>query len=104
MCGIVAVLGEGPPVLETAVDAMAHRGPDDRGTAVIGPVQLGHLRLSILDLSPDGRQPMTSADGRYTVVFNGEIYNYLELRNELRAYRFRTGTDTEVLLAAFATW
>jgi asparagine synthase (glutamine-hydrolysing) len=90
------------------VAALAHRGPDDRGTWISPEhgVALGHTRLSIIDLSGAGHQPMGDADGRLWIVFNGEIYNFLELRRELeaRGRRFRTRTDTEVVLAAFAEW
>ncbi len=88
------------------VKAVAHRGPDGEGFAFRGPVALGHRRLAIVDLSDDGLQPMNSGDGKLSVVFNGEIYNYLELRDELRAlgHAFRTATDTEVILAAYREW
>ena len=93
-----------------------HRGPDDRGLETFsipncsdgsaGSLFLGHTRLSIIDLSPSGHQPMLSSDGRYTIIFNGEIYNYIELRSELKSagYGFTTDTDTEVLLAAWRHW
>src|SRR5579885_823118 len=88
--------------------ALAHRGPDDAGAWVdaAAGVALGHRRLAIIDLSPEGHQPMLSADGRYVVVFNGEIYNYRALRQELaaRGHRFRGHSDTEVLLAAVSQW
>lgn len=89
---------------------LAHRGPDDRGsesfTLSDGILVLGHTRLSIIDLSPGGHQPMHSPDGRYTIVFNGEIYNYRELRQELalQGHAFRSNSDTEVLLAGWAQW
>lgn len=89
---------------------MSHRGPDDQGVQVNraphGAIALAHTRLSIIDLSPAGHQPMASTDGRYVVTYNGEIYNYRELRAELEreGRQFRTGTDTEVLLAAWAHW
>lgn len=115
MCGIVAAVGthgstSGPAQREVGAGALAtlvHRGPDASGLwqSPSGVCTLGHQRLSILDLSDAGRQPMTSPDGRYSMVFNGEVYNYLELRDELGgAAAFRTGTDTEVLLAAYARW
>jgi asparagine synthase (glutamine-hydrolysing) len=96
--------------------ALHHRGPDDRGLETFsvyrgpdflpGSLSLGHTRLSIIDLSPAGHQPMHSSDGRYTIVFNGEIYNYRELRTELKrtGYAFRTDSDTEVLLATWMHW
>src|SRR5437016_7522592 len=92
--------------LTAAMAQLHHRGPDDRGSYECDGLLLGHRRLSILDLSPAGRQPMASPDGRFVVSLNGEIYNYLELRTELAlaGRAFHTGTDTEVLLASFAEW
>lgn len=90
--------------------ALRHRGPDGHGLDTFdlagGTVHLGHARLSIIDLSQGGRQPMCSGDSRYVIVFNGEIYNYKELRGELQALgcRFTSDSDTEVLLAAWAAW
>lgn len=109
MCGIAAVFGVGNPERRIAamVDVQRHRGPDADGVtgSSSGRAWLGHNRLSIIDLSEAGRQPMTDPGGRYSVVFNGEIYNYLELRKELEgAYRFSTRSDTEVLLAAYCAW
>lgn len=92
------------------VTALEHRGPDDHGSETLtvagSVVALGHTRLSIIDLSSAGHQPMHSFDDRYIIVFNGEIYNYKELREELTSYGhcFRTNTDTEVLLASWAHW
>ncbi len=85
--------------------AQHHRGPDDDGIFAEGPAALGHVRLSILDLSPAGHQPMFLRE-RYAFVFNGEIYNYIELREELKksGYSFHTGTDTEVALASLDYW
>ena len=111
MCGIAGFLhrdgAPGAPVrLKAMTDAIAHRGPDGEGQFVDGSVGLGHRRLAIIDLSPLGRQPMTTPDGRYTLVFNGEIYNFQELRSELttRGRSFVSRTDSEVLLHAFAEW
>lgn len=125
MCGIAGlVLGHASPVrpqLEALSKALAHRGPDDcgfllwngrevvKGTDVPDnafAAGLVHRRLAILDLSRDAWQPMSTPDGRYHVVYNGEIYNFLELRAELEAsgHVFRTRSDTEVLLAAWAAW
>jgi asparagine synthase (glutamine-hydrolysing) len=103
ICGIHEYARQGTPRLEpieTMTDALAHRGPDGAGTWCAPRLALGHRRLSIFDLSAAGLQPMHSADGLATVVFNGEIYNYRELRadHERRGHRFRSGTDTEVLL------
>ena len=83
--------------------ALAHRGPDDAGVYSDGRATLGHRRLSVIDLSDAGHQPMTSADGRFVIVFNGEIYNFRDLRARLD-YPFRSRSDTEVLLAAWQTW
>ncbi|HKA00265.1 MAG TPA: hypothetical protein VKE70_27330, partial [Candidatus Solibacter sp.] len=87
-------------------DAIAHRGPDGEGYYTDGPVGLGHRRLAIIDLSPNGKQPMATPDGRFVVTYNGEIYNFRELRTELEALgrRFSTRSDTEVLLAAWSEW
>ena len=89
MCGIAGYVNKGGPIsdcsrLEAMTRAVAHRGPDDEGILVDGKVGLGHRRLSILDLSADGHQPMTRQNTGLTIVFNGEIYNYLELKDELR--------------------
>ena len=89
-------------------DTIAHRGPDDAGTWAEpdAGLVLSHRRLSIIDLSPEGHQPMVSASGRWVIAFNGEIYNHRELRSELIAlgHAFRGHSDTEVLLAAIAEW
>lgn len=85
-------------------DALAHRGPDDSAYHLHAQGGFGFRRLSIIDLSAAGRQPMSSADGRYWLVLNGEIYNYLELKSELGDYPFRSATDSEVALAAFIRW
>jgi asparagine synthase (glutamine-hydrolysing) len=111
MCGLVATVSfDGAPaeaarLLEMS-GTLAHRGPDDSGVATYGPVGFGFRRLAILDLSAAGHQPMESADGRYSIVFNGEVYNYVELKRELVAFgrTFRTSTDTEVLLQAYDQW
>lgn len=128
MCGIGGIVryDDGvvrPAELKSMADRMRHRGPDDHGFATYTPttglcaakdanslppgqVGLAHLRLSIIDTSSAGWQPMRSPDGRYAIVFNGEIYNYLELRRDLAAmgHRFCSSSDTEVLLAAWAAW
>lgn len=83
--------------------AMAHRGPDDEGVWVEGGVGLGNRRLAILDPSPAGHQPMASPDGFFVITYNGEVYNYLELRSEVGG-AFYTGTDTEVVLRALQRW
>src|SRR5712692_5328230 len=114
MCGIAGIVGRNT---ETRIGAMLrsieHRGRDDEGVWTSQPIDheerrvcFGHRRLSIIDTSSAGHQPMLSRDGRYVVILNGEIYNYRELREELAAkgHNFRTQTDTEVLLAAWAVW
>ena len=83
-------------------DAIAHRGPDGEGQWVSGPVGLGHRRLAIIDLTEAGSQPMVSEDGRVVLSYNGEIYNFRELRSQLADHAFCTNTDTEVLLVAWA--
>jgi asparagine synthase (glutamine-hydrolysing) len=111
MCGIAGIINKsGAPVdrgiLERMTERARHRGPDGVGYEVSGNVGLGHRRLAIIDLSDGGSQPMHSGDGRLTITFNGEIYNYLEVREELRSrgHRFLTSSDTEVILAAYAEW
>jgi asparagine synthase (glutamine-hydrolysing) len=117
MCGIFGFVGARARAesidLGAAVKAMRHRGPDDRGTYFNVPPRneeiacaLAHTRLSIIDLSRAGRQPMSSADGRYTIVYNGEVYNFRELRSELEAggCRFVSDADTEVVLHAYRVW
>ncbi len=103
MCGILATINESPLLAEQALNLMAHRGPDARGIEVFQNLCLGHLRLSIQDLSDEANQPMHSIDDRYVIVFNGEIYNHWEIRkNELSEYVFRTSSDTETILALYA--
>ncbi|MBN8543777.1 MAG: asparagine synthase (glutamine-hydrolyzing) [Alphaproteobacteria bacterium] len=114
MCGFVAVIGPGAPLPEALLshmrDQLAHRGPDGaanwQGTHANGTVAMGFRRLAIIDTRQVADQPMVSADGRYTIVFNGEIYNYIELRDELiaRGHAFQTRSDTEVLLCAYIEW
>lgn len=114
MCGICGLVtepkGEGveTAVLWDMVAELRHRGPDDEGVWVdpTGRTGLGHSRLSILDLSPAGHQPMADPSGRLHIVFNGEIYNFRELRAELKrsGHSFRSETDTEVILAAYRQW
>ena len=107
MCGFVGYYGPGgdAAMLQGMNACQAHRGPDGEGTFVEGPVGLGHRRLSIIDIA-HGQQPMSTRDGRYTIAYNGEVYNYLDLRAELEplGHTFETDSDTEVVLAAFAQW
>ena len=91
-------------VLQKMNDSIAHRGPDDEGSFTAPGIALGHRRLAILDLSPGGHQPMQSADGNLEIVFNGEIYNFRETREQLEGYPFKTQSDTEVILAAYRKW
>ncbi|MBL8172209.1 MAG: asparagine synthase (glutamine-hydrolyzing) [Acidobacteria bacterium] len=108
MCGIAGIFGTNwqQSQLAAMIARQRHRGPDAEGMLVTsdGQAGLGHNRLSIIDLSDAGRQPLGNHDGSLQIVFNGEIYNYLELRAELHEYPFRTQTDTEVLLAAYERW
>ena len=117
MCGLIGAFWSSqtnPPVdrFNGALSSLVHRGPDDKGTEFLkmtngkGVLGLGHRRLSIIDLTSSGRQPMQSSDGRYTMVFNGEIYNYRELREELisHGFQFTSNSDTEVLLSAWSYW
>lgn len=108
MCGLFASIGFEPD--PARIDIVAHRGPDGRGwqtyVSAAGPIALGHRRLAIIDVSDAGLQPMADASGRYHLVFNGEIYNYLELREEMRAKGevFVSDSDSEVLLRAYMLW
>ncbi len=107
MCGIAGYIGEGSKeTLEAMSAAIAHRGPDAHGVWLSEQSHIGlaHQRLAIIDLSPGGIQPMVSHDGRYVIVFNGEIYNFQELKKELSSYPFKSNSDTEVILAAYAAW
>lgn len=110
MCGILGIIGGPLPVPESAaqsaLDLLQHRGPNDRGVWRTADTWLGHRRLSIIDTGPSGHQPMMHEESGIVVIFNGEIYNYVELRDELIAmgYRFHSRSDTEVLLVAFLAW
>jgi asparagine synthase (glutamine-hydrolysing) len=107
MCGIAGLAGQ-IHNSHFPLDALAHRGPDQQGEwrSESDKIWLGHCRLSILDLSLSARQPLACHNGRYVIVFNGEIYNFLELRRELQShgYSFRTDSDTEVIGAAYDLW
>lgn len=111
MCGIAGILRfDGLPadagIIKRMTDTLAHRGPDGEGYHVSGPVGLGHRRLAIIDLSPMGRQPMPNEDDTIWLTFNGEIYNFRDLRRELETlgHRFRSATDSEVILHAYEQW
>lgn len=118
MCGINGILGIKDTILskqkvQSMNVTMKHRGPDDEGVFVNEDIAFGHRRLSIIDLSAAGHQPMQSHDGRFQIVYNGELYNFKELKFELQrvmsgskeqAYFFQTNTDTEVIIAAYARW
>lgn len=113
MCGFTGILrfqadlkASDLQALSAMTEAVAHRGPDAQGLWNNGPVALGHRRLSILDLSPDGAQPMHSRNDRYVIAYNGEIYNFEALRTELEkeGARFKSVSDTEVMLEAFSVW
>jgi asparagine synthase (glutamine-hydrolysing) len=110
MCGIVGLISvKGRKLSEDSIkpltELISHRGPNDAGHFIDENLALGHRRLSILDLSSDGHQPMHYME-RYTIIFNGEIYNYIELRSQLieKGYRFKSKTDTEVIMAAYDHW
>jgi asparagine synthase (glutamine-hydrolysing) len=111
MCGICGIINfnqqqvqESP--IRQMMQNMKHRGPDDEGVFVEDNVGFGFVRLSIIDLSPAGHQPMFSIDGRYVMIFNGEIYNYIEIRKELQkqGHQFKTQSDSEVLLTSYIHW
>ncbi len=124
MCGIAGFsISEGvpiaigkknyPAVISTMVDCLKHRGPDAKNTWNKDKTYLGHARLSIIDLSEASNQPMQSSDNRYVIVYNGELYNYKDLKLELQRvaqgtdnlpYFFKTNSDTEVVLAAYQRW
>jgi len=111
MCGIVGMvmLNQGridAKLFESMVDTLTHRGPDDKGIQYFENVALGHRRLAIVDLSSSGHQPMSNEDNTLWIVYNGMIYNYIELREELRnlGHKIKSDTDTEVILHAYEEW
>jgi asparagine synthase (glutamine-hydrolysing) len=109
MCGITGILhfnnqSANRSVIEKMNDAVSHRGPDADGFFVENEIAFGHRRLSIIDLSSAANQPFTDNSGRYVMVFNGEVYNYEEVKNSIHDYSFRTTSDTEALIAAYAKW
>ena len=111
MCGIAGIIKKkndkvNREEIQMMNDAMSHRGPDAEGIYIDDTVGFGHRRLSIVDLSEGGRQPMFSHDRKYVLVFNGEIYNYIELKEYLKkkGAKFVTETDTEVIMEAYRFW
>lgn len=111
MCGIAGIINFKPQSLDEndiriMLKAMKYRGPDDEGTFVENHIGIGNVRLRILDLSPLGHQPMFDVSQRYVIAYNGEIFNYIELREELKkkGYQFKSNTDTEVVLNSFIEW
>ncbi len=111
MCGITGIFdlncqAVSPVLLKNMTTAIAHRGPDDEGIYIDGCIGFGHRRLSIIDLTPTGHQPMVTPDKRYALTYNGEVYNFRELRAELQSlgHRFISTSDSEVVLHAYAEW
>src|SRR5262245_61560770 len=113
MCGIAGIINthrqadaEEAVAVRKMLQLQRHRGPDADGFRQSGPTTIGHRRLAIIDLSPDGIHPMANEDGTVWVILNGEIYNYLELRAELMAagHRFHSRSDTEVIVHAYEEW
>ncbi len=108
MCGIAGILNKQEPVqpdqIRRMTDSMSHRGPDAEGYFLDREMAFGHRRLSIIDLSETANQPFEDASGRYVIIFNGEIYNYAEVKPQLSDYPFRTNGDTEVILAGYIRW
>lgn len=111
MCGICGIINfDGKPVEESIIKKMMvkikHRGPDDEGIFINDNIGFGFVRLSILDLSSLGHQPMFDDTGRYMIIHNGEVYNFIEIREELKdkGYKFKSNTDTEVILKAYIEW
>jgi asparagine synthase (glutamine-hydrolysing) len=112
MCGIAGVFSKSSveaPVIKAMTHSLLHRGPDAQGIFLSESkkIALGHTRLSIIDLTPEANQPFYSRDGRYAVVFNGEIYNFQSLRTELQKHHgisFKTNSDTEVIAEGFSVW
>jgi len=113
MCGILALASVGRDeitldmrTLVAMRDRLAHRGPDDAGALIAGNVAIAHRRLSVIDPGPGGHQPMTTPDGRFTLSYNGELYNDADVRDDLcaRGVRFQTACDSEAVLLALATW
>ena len=109
MCGIVGIWQKNPvpqKIIQKMTRILAHRGPDDEGILINKNIGLGHRRLSIIDLTPTGHQPMLNEDKTLAIVYNGEIYNFLHIKKQLqkKGYRFRSTSDTEVILYAYQEW
>jgi len=108
MCGIAGIFSKNKAVKEQEcrkiLDSIKHRGPDGQGCYIYNNIFLGHNRLSIQDLSENGKQPMWDKDGKIGIVFNGEIYNFSEIKKELNEYEFKSKTDTEVIIYAYKKW
>lgn len=106
MCGITGIIQRDKyTAIKDSISYIKHRGPDSNGTYIDGSIELGHQRLSIQDLSPNGHQPMLSADERYVLIFNGEIYNHWEIREELKhKYTFTSSSDTQTILYGFVEY
>lgn len=108
MCGIFGAVNYkmSEQKMIQCLNTIKHRGPDGYGIYQHEGVNLGHRRLSILDLTTNAKQPMEYQDGRYVIIYNGEIYNFIEIRNELlkKGYQFISDSDTEVILASYLQW
>src|SRR3989338_2421356 len=104
MCGIVGINWDDKTIIQKMMKSLAHRGPDQFGHYVNKGISLGHQRLSIVDLSEKGKQPIYNEEGDICIVFNGEIYNYQKIKNELKNHKFKSDTDTEVLVHAYEEW
>ena len=111
MCGIAGIINfDGEPAseiqLQNMTNAIIHRGPDGKGHYINNNVGLGHRRLAIIDLSPSAHQPMQTVDKRFTITYNGEVYNFKSIRTELesKGYQFHSNTDSEVVLNAYVEW
>lgn len=104
MCGITGFSWSDKKLLTRMTDALAHRGPNDKGVFVSQGISLGHRRLSIIDITSSGHQPMFNEDKSIAIVFNGEIWNHRELRTELTNHTFVSNSDTEVLIHGYEEW
>ena len=109
MCGIAGIYGlssieKNTQAIQQMTNVIKHRGPDNQATFIEANIALGHTRLSIIEPNASGNQPMQSPDSRYTIVYNGELYNYKALKTQIKNYSFQTETDTEVILAAYIQW